>query len=102
MNIPTPVYSDSASCLFVANNGPSAIKRSVWNIRRAMVLRESVDMGEAQFLKVPESDNVADGFTKPLKHSTWIRHMAYLTPQYNPAAVRRINFKNLDSTEDAL
>ena len=101
MSIPTPVYGDSASCLFVANNGPSAIKRSVWNIRRAMVLREAVDMGEAQFLKIPESDNVADGFTKPLKHITWVRHMAYLAPQYNPATVRRINFKDL-SIEDKL
>ena len=43
MTMPTPVYCDSTSCIFVANNSGS-VKRSVWNIRRAVVLREAVAM----------------------------------------------------------
>ena len=62
-----------------------------------MVLREAVDMGEGQFLKIPECDNVADGFTKPIKHHTWVRHMKYMYLHYDPATVRRIDFRNLDA-----
>ena len=38
----TPVFVDSQSMLFVAND-QAAVKRSVWIIRRAVVLREFVD-----------------------------------------------------------
>ncbi len=76
---PTPMYCDSASTIFVANND-KAVKRSVWLLRRAAVLREGVDSGEIEFVKISEHDNVADGLTKPLKYETWRRHLGYTQP----------------------
>ena len=88
MEQPTPVYCDSASCIFVANK-TGAVKRSLWNVRRAAVLREAVDMHEVAFCKVPEADNVADGFTKPIPHTAWAHHMEYIAPHYDPTVVNR-------------
>ena len=88
MERPTPVYCDSASCIFVANK-TGGVKRSLWNVRRAAVLREAVDMHEVEFLKVPEADNIADGFTKPITHAAWVHHMEYMAPHYDPTVVNR-------------
>jgi hypothetical protein len=88
MEQPTPVYCDSASCIFVANK-TGAVKRSLWNVRRAAVLREAVDMHEVAFCKVPEADNVSDGFTKPIPHTAWTHHMEYIAPHYDPTVVNR-------------
>ena len=48
------------------------------------MLREAVDMHEVEFLKVPEADNIADGFTKPITHTAWVHHMEYMAPHYDP------------------
>ena len=83
------MYCDSASCIFLANK-PGAVKRSLWNVRRAAALREAVDMHEVAFSKVPEADNFADGFTKPIMHTAWTHHMEYLAPHYyDPTVVNR-------------
>ena len=76
---PTPMYCDSASTIFVANDD-KAVKRSVWVLRRAAVLREGVDSGEIEFVKISEHDNVADGLTKALKYETWRRHLDTHSP----------------------
>ena len=60
---PTPIYCDSISTIFVARNA-SSIKRSVWILRRAAVLREAVDAKEFKFVKIADADNCADALTK--------------------------------------
>ena len=80
---PTPIYCDSASTLFVANDSGS-IKKSAWSRRRAIVLRKSVMMGEIAFIKIGERDNVADGLTKPIVHDVFARHLEH-THQWGDA-----------------
>ena len=46
-------------------------------------------MHEVEFLKVPEADNIADGFTKPITHAAWVHHMEYMAPHYDPTVVNR-------------
>ena len=61
----TPVFVDSQSMLFIAND-QAAVKRSVWILRLAAVLREFVDQQVVEFFKVGDPDNVANMLTKPL------------------------------------
>ena len=60
-----PVFVDSQSMLFIAND-QAAVKRSIWILRRAAVLREFVDQQVVEFFKVGDPDNIANMLTKPL------------------------------------
>ena len=74
---PTPFYLDSGSTVFVAMKD-SAVKKSVWLMRRAVVLQEGVALDEIMPFHIPERDMVADSFTKYIRHEPWARHMHYL------------------------
>ena len=74
---PPPLYVDSASTVLVANNDTS-VKRSVWTIRRAIILQEAVVSRIVDVVKVHESRNLADLFTKYLKYSVWHHHIMVL------------------------
>ena len=75
----TPVFVDSQSMLFIAND-QAAVKRSVWILRRAAVLREFVDQQVVEFFKVGDPDNVANMLTKPLTLAALNRCLEYLKP----------------------
>jgi len=51
----TLVFVDSQSMLFVAND-QAVVKRSVWILRRAAVLREFVDQQVVEFFKVGDRE----------------------------------------------
>jgi hypothetical protein len=74
---PTPFYLDSKSSVFVAAKD-TAIKTSVWLMRRAIVLQEAVKLGEVLPIHVPDPVMVADALTKYLTQSVYSRHMAYI------------------------
>ena len=73
----TPLYCDSQSTVFAAND-TGATKRSVWTLRRVASLRESVELGLIDVTKIDGKLNVADGFTKAIPHDVWVRHMMYI------------------------
>ena len=75
--VATPLYLDSRTTVLVASDDAAA-KRSVWLKRRIVVLQDAVDLGEIVPIHVPESNMVADIFTKYLKLVVWQRHVAYL------------------------
>ena len=85
---PTPFYIDSVSTLFVATDA-GAVKRSVWLRRRAKVLLEGVELGVIQPIKIHESNNCADDYTKGVSRETFYRHMRYThnMPNSSPADV---------------
>ena len=68
MTEPTVLYCDSKSTIFVAKDATS-VKRSVWLLRRAAVLREAVDSKEFNFCKIGDVDQCADMETKPVNHA---------------------------------
>jgi len=72
-----PFYLDSASTVFVAKDD-AGVKKSVWLIRRAAVLQESVEHREIEPIHISEQYMVADAFTKYLPYDVWRRHMNYL------------------------
>ena len=74
--LPTPLYIDSASTVFVAQNR-AAVKKSAWIRRRAEVLTEAFALGECEPRKISEADNVADPQTKYLIRRVWCRHLHY-------------------------
>ena len=55
----------------------TAIKKSVWLIRRAAVLEDCVVHGIIDVYHISERDMVADPFTKYLPYNVWIRQMHY-------------------------
>ena len=55
----------------------TAVKKSVWLIRRAAVLEDGVVHGEIEPIHISERDMVADPFTKYLVYMVWVRHMHY-------------------------
>jgi hypothetical protein len=73
----TPFYLDSMTTVFVSKTD-TAIKKSVWLIRRAAVLEDGVVNGEIEPFHISEKDMVADPFTKYLPYAVWIRHMHYV------------------------
>ena len=85
--MPTPFYLDSATTVFVAQND-TAVKRSVWLIRRALVLQDGVEYDEINPIHISEQDMVADPFTKYLVFPVWRRHMWYLLNQLGSAPPR--------------
>jgi hypothetical protein len=70
--VPSPLYIDSASTVFIAKD-VGGTKRAVWTLRRAAVLLEAVGE-DIDAVKIGEADMVADGLTKAIKHTVWLRH----------------------------
>ena len=81
---PTPLYLDSLTTLYVATSD-TAIKKSVWLIRRAAVLEDGVEHGMIKPIHISEKDMVADPLSKYLQYAVWIRHMHYLLNKMGPA-----------------
>ena len=77
MGLPTHMYFDSKSTVFVASSD-AAPKKSVWLTRRNKVITEAVEYGEMRPIHLCEADMVADSNTKYVKHITWSRHMHYI------------------------
>ena len=78
-----PFYLDSKTTVFVASSD-SAVKKSVWLIRRVAVIDEGVLHGYIQPVHISERDMAADPFTKYLKHGVWARHMHFLLNKPGP------------------
>jgi hypothetical protein len=76
-NRPTPTFTDSATSIFVANDD-GALKRALWLRRRVLVLRDGVDEGEFEPIKIPEEDNASDVYTKYLVFQKWKRHTDFI------------------------
>jgi len=72
----TPFYLDSSTTVFVATSD-TAIKKSIWLIRRVAVLEDGVTHGEVMPLHISERDMAADPVTKYLTYGVWNRHMHY-------------------------
>ena len=72
-----PFYLDSDTTVKVAKSD-TAIKKSVWLIRRAAVLEDCVVHGIIEVHHIPERDMAADPFTKYLPYNVWSRHMHYV------------------------
>ena len=73
----TPYYLDSSTSVLVAKTD-TAVKKTVWLQRRAVVLQEGVMFDEIEPLHIPEYNMVADPFTKYLTFAVWDRHMWYV------------------------
>jgi hypothetical protein len=84
---PAPVHDDSRSTIFIARDAGS-IKKSSWTYRRSTVVRQGVDELEVRFVKVSDSDNCADMFTKPVDHAKFC-HLLSHTHQHAAQAKRR-------------
>jgi hypothetical protein len=72
-----PFYLDSMTTVFVAKSD-TAIKKSVWLIRRAAVLEDGVSNGEIDPIHISERDMAADPFTKFLPRDVWMKHMSFV------------------------
>ena len=62
-------------------------------IRRAIILREAVADRIADVVKIHESRNLADVFTKYLKYTLWQRHMSYILNSADTAAREPIEWR---------
>jgi hypothetical protein len=78
-----PFYLDSETTVKVGNSD-TAIKKSVWLIRRAAVLEDGVVHKIIDLHHISERDMVADPLTKYLTHAVWYRHMHYLLNYEGP------------------
>ena len=76
--VATPFYLDSSSTVYVATDD-TAIKKSVWLIRRACVLEDGVTHDEIEPIHISERDMAADILTKYLVYAVWSRHVRYIT-----------------------
>ena len=63
--------------MFVATSD-TAIRKSIWLIRRVAVLEDGVTHGEIQPIHITERDMAADPYTKYLTYGVWARHMHYI------------------------
>ena len=88
--VPNPLYLDSLSTVFAANDEAS-VKKSVWMIRRAVVIQEAVLLKEIVAVKVTDDCNLADLFTKYVKYEKWRRMMDILLNIVNHATP--LNFR---------
>ena len=77
LGVPTVFYLDSQTTVKVASDDAAA-KKSVWVKRRIEVLHDAVTLDEISPEYIPESDMVADPFTKHLAVNVWLRHTHYL------------------------
>ena len=59
-------------------NDDGAVKRALWLRRRVLVLRDGVDTGEFEPIKIPEEDNASDVYTKYLVFHKWKRHSDFI------------------------
>ena len=73
----TPFYLDSKTTVFVATND-TAVKKSIWLVRRVAVIADGVKQGEIQPIHINDPDMCADPLTKYLTFPVWDRHMAYM------------------------
>jgi hypothetical protein len=74
---PVPFYLDSMTTVFVSTND-TAVKKSVWLIRRVAVLTDAVKHNQIRPLHVRDPDMIADAMTKYLTFTVWNRHMGYM------------------------
>ena len=75
---PTPVFTDSASMITLAEDYSGNNKRVKHYITRINFLIEQVKAGILQFEHVPTEVNMADILTKPLGPQDFIRLRTYL------------------------
>jgi hypothetical protein len=75
-DLPTPLYIDAASTIFIIHDQRS-VKKSLWTRRRALILQEAQLMQEIVALKISEADNFSDSETKNLKLKVWRRLLWY-------------------------
>ena len=68
---------DSKTTVFVATSD-TAVKKSVWLLRRVVVLTDNVQHGEIMPVHINDPDMIADPFTKYLTINVWKRHMLYV------------------------
>ena len=73
----TPFYLDSKTTVCVAEHD-TAVKKSVWLVRRVAVIAEAVTLHEIKPIWINDPFMVADAFTKYLTFNVWVRHMRYL------------------------
>ena len=73
---PTPVYTDSASVLFVSGGGQS-IKHTPWLLGRLSVLLEAIERGDFTMRKVAGTLNPTNSLTKHTPLKEFMRDMAY-------------------------
>ena len=83
--LPTPLYLDSLSSVFAAND-EAAVKKSVWMIRRAVVVQEAVLLKEIEVQHISDEDNLADLMTKYTKFTKWRKMMDVLLNVHSTAA----------------
>ena len=83
--LPTPLFVDSQSTVFVANDEAS-VKKSVWMIRRAVVLQEAVMLSEIDVVKIGDAFNLADLFTKYVAYQKWRSLMDIILNVFQRAA----------------
>ena len=83
---PTPAYTDSQSTIFVGN-AAAAARLSVWLNRRSAVIREGVDDGQIQLLKITDADNCANYFTKPVTTKTMNHYFSYTHKNRSPQSL---------------
>ena len=75
-SMPTPVYTDLASVLFISGGG-SSIKHTPWLLGRMAVLLEAVDFGYIRLRKVAGTMNPTNSLTKHTTFREHSRDMAY-------------------------
>ena len=78
-----PFYLDSETTVKLGKSD-TAIKKSVWLIRRAAVLEDCVVHGIIELFHISERDMVADPFTKYLPYGVWARTMHYVLNLFGP------------------
>ena len=76
VDLPTPIYIDSASVIYVIHDR-AAVKKSLWILRRAAILQEAAEYGEIMAVKISGDDNFSDPETKQLHVKAWQRHLWY-------------------------
>ena len=81
---PNALYIDAQSVVFTANDDAS-VKRSVWTIRRALVVQETIAHKHLVAVKISDVNNLADLMTKYIKFDKWRRVMDYLLNVSSPA-----------------
>ena len=81
---PNALYIDAQSVVFTANDDAS-VKRSVWTIRRALVVQETIAHKHLIAIKISDANNLADLMTKYIKFDKWRRIMNFLLNVDSPA-----------------
>ena len=85
--LPTPVYFDSASTIFVVRN-EMAVRRSAWLLSKLAFVHEASENKQIDGRKIGTEDNSADGKTKFIDVKKYWRHLTY-THNISPAALKQ-------------